>query len=107
MVTFHIRAHVHIYYEIILLKGKSNQQDPKRGYYKSIRYMYIAYGGIKPRRYLVLYDYKNIPLNTKFAFRCIKDSVATAMTKILDFIEDLVKKSFINQFEVINYILIR
>ena len=72
-----ILANVDIYYETAPFKEKSNQQDPKRGSYKSVGHGYIAHEGRISRGDVVPYDRKNMPQNTKLAFRRIADSVAT------------------------------
>jgi hypothetical protein len=39
-----ILADADIYYETAPFKGRSNQQDPKRGFFKSVGHGYIAHG---------------------------------------------------------------
>lgn len=64
-------ADADIYYETAPFKGKSNQEDPKRGYYKFVGHGYIAHGGIDSRGNVVPYDRKNMSKSTKLAFRRI------------------------------------
>ena len=55
---------------------------------------------------MVQYDRKNMPQNTKLAFRRIADSVAKAMWKALNLFGDLVKVFFTNQFQPMHCISI-
>ena len=51
-----ILADVILYYKIAPFKGRSNQQNPKRGSYKSVGHGYIAHGGRSLRGDVVSYD---------------------------------------------------
>jgi hypothetical protein len=94
------------YYETAPFKGKSNQQDPKRGYYKSVGHRYMAHGGIGSQGSVVPYGQKHMSQSEKLAFRRTGDSVATKMWKALELFGSSVKEYFINQFQPINCIQI-
>ena len=99
-----ILADADMYYETAPFKGRSNQQDPKRGIYKSVGHGYIAHGGSSSKGDVVPYDRKNMPQSTKLAFRRIADSVASAMWKALDLFGGPVKDFFTKQFQPMNCI---
>jgi hypothetical protein len=62
------------------MKRKKNQQNPKRGKYKSMNHGYLAYGGEKSQGNVVMYHHYDISESKQMSFRDMGDSIFNLAT---------------------------
>jgi hypothetical protein len=95
---------VNHYYETSPYEAKKNQQDPKRGRYKSVSHEYSAHGGGKSQGNVVMYHHDDILESKQMSYRGLGDSIASSIWKQLDKFGSEVKKFFEDQFYPMNCI---
>ena len=82
-----------IYYGTAPFLGKSNQEDLKRGYYKTVGHGYTARGGETSKKNVVQYDCKKLTLEVKCSLRATGNTIATKMWKALELFGAPLKKN--------------
>jgi hypothetical protein len=89
---------VNLYYETSPYEAKKNQQDPKRGWYKSVSHGYSAHSGEKSQGNIVMYHHDDMSESKQISFRGMGDSIASSIWRHLDKFGSEIKKFFEDQF---------
>ena len=95
---------VNHYYETNPYEAKKNQQDPKRGRYKSISHGYSTHGGRKSQGNVVMYHHDDILESKQMSYRGLDDNIASSVWKQMDKFGSEVKFFFEDQFYPMNCI---